>query len=370
MQELVTLLEWINLESPTSHQAGVNAMMDLAQADCTRNGLATERVAGTDGMGDMLVVRAGPQIADNGVLVLAHLDTVHPCGTKEVNLAVRIDGDRLYGPGAYDMKGGAWIALEAIKEVARTKSASSPITLLFTPDEEIGSPTSRRLIEDLARRSAAVLVPEPARNNGSCVTGRKGVGRFDIEIYGREAHAGLNHNLGRSAISEAARQILDIEAMTDYQRGATMTIGMVKGGSAANVIPRQASFSVDLRVATMEDAAFYEHRIRGLKPYDPDVMVIVNGSMNRPPMERTLAGVALYEKARELAANIGFLLPEQRLSGGGSDGNFTAALGIPTLDGLGVDGDGAHTLREHLLISSIEPRRRLLVRLLQSSLRS
>jgi len=264
------------------------------------------------------------------------------------------------------MKGGAWIALEALKEVTRTNSASRPLTLLFTPDEEVGSPTSRRLIEELARRSTAVLIPEPARNNGSCVTGRKGVGRFDVEIEGVEAHAGLNHDRGRSAISEAVRQIPAIEALTDYERGVTVTVGLIRGGSGANVVPRKASFSVDLRVVTMADAAYFEDRIRGLTPHCPDVKVTVTGGINRPPMERTPEGVALYEKARRLAEEIGFLLPEQKLTGGGSDGNFTAALGIPTLDGLGVDGDGAHTMREHLLISSVEPRRRLLVRLLQN----
>jgi len=366
MQEIATLLEWIDIESPTSHRAGVNAMMDLVQDEGRRGGLAAERVAGTDGMGDMLLLRAGPHLDGPGVLVVAHLDTVHPCGTKDAGLPIRIDGDRLYGPGAYDMKGGAWIALEAIKEIERTKSASRPVAFLLTPDEEVGSPTSRKLIEDLARRSSAVLVVEPARNSGSCVTGRKGVGRFDVEIEGREAHAGLNHELGRSAVSEAARQILHIEAMTDYERGVTATVGLISGGSALNVIPRKTSFSVDLRIATMADAGIFEERIRGLKPHGPDIRLSVTGGINRPPMERTPAGIALYEKARLYAEEIGFALPEQTLSGGGSDGNFTAALGVPTLDGLGVDGDGAHTMREHVLISSINPRRKLLVRLLQT----
>lgn len=366
MHDISTLLKWIKTESPTSHRAGVNAVMDLAQTDAVRQGLAAERVPGIDGMGDMLLLRGGPDVTSDGVLMLAHLDTVHPCGSVDGEMPVRIDGDRLYGPGAYDMKGGAWIALEALKEVTRTKSASRPLSLLLTPDEEIGSPTSRSLIEDLARRSSAVLVAEPARNNGSCVTGRKGIGRFDIEIEGIEAHAGLNHDLGRSAISEAARQIMAIEAMTDYERGVTVTVGLISGGSAANVVPRRASFSVDLRIVTMSDAVRLGDRIHRLKPYDPNIKVTVTGGINRPPMERSPAGVALYERARMLADEIGFALPEQRLTGGGSDGNFTAALGVPTLDGLGVDGDGAHTMREHLLISSIEPRRRLMARLLQT----
>lgn len=211
-----------------------------------------------------------------------------------------------------------------------------------------------------------MLVTEPARDNGCCVTGRKGVGRFEVEVEGRPAHSGGRHEAGRSAIREAAHQILTIEGMTDYGRGVTTCVGLMRGGTAANVIPQKAFFSIDLRVVTQADGEEFERRILGLKPHDPDVRVRVTGGMNRPPMERTPAVARLYQHAFELAGAIGFNLPEQPLTGGGSDGNFSAALGVPTLDGLGVDGDGAHTLHEYALIPSIEPRRKLMARLLET----
>ena len=366
MTDLSALTAWINTESPTHHGPGVNAMMDLVAAEARGADLAVERTAGRGGLGDMLVLRAGPENGEKSILVLSHLDTVHPVGTKERDLPVRAEGDRLYGPGAYDMKGGAWLAFQAFKEAAKSGLVRRPLTFLFTPDEEIGSPTSRAAIEDLSRQADFVLVTEPARDNGCCVTGRKGVGRFEVNVEGRPAHSGSRHQDGRSAVREAARQIIAIEEMTDYARGVTTCVGMMKGGTAANVVPQKAWFSVDLRVVTVADGIEFEKRILGLKPHDRDVRVSVTGGMNRPPMERTEAVAALYRHASELAGVIGFALPEQRLTGGGSDGNFSAALGVPTLDGLGIDGDGAHTLQEYALISSIEPRRKLMARLLET----
>ncbi|WP_342362897.1 M20 family metallopeptidase [Terrarubrum flagellatum] len=366
MIDLSALIAWVNTESPTHHVAGVNAMMDLVAAEARGAGVDVERIAGRQGLGDMLLLRAGPRNGAKGIAVLSHLDTVHPVGTKDVDLALRTEGDRLYGPGVYDMKGGAWLAFQAFKEAAKSGLARRPMSFLFTPDEEIGSPTSRAAIEDVSRDAAFVLVTEPARDGGRCVTGRKGVGRFEVHVEGRPAHSGGKHELGRSAIREAARQILAIEDMTDYARGVTTCVGLMRGGTAANVIPQKASFSVDLRVVTVADGEEFERRILGLKPHDPDVRVIVSGGMNRPPMERTADVASLYAHARELAAVIGFDLGEQPLTGGGSDGNFSAALGVPTLDGLGVDGDGAHTLQEYALISSVEPRRKLMARLLET----
>ena len=205
---------------------------------------------------------------------------------------------------------------------------------------------------------------EPARDGGRVVTCRKGVGRFQVEIEGRPSHAGSRHPDGRSAIREAALLITAIEGLTDYARGVTTNVGMISGGTADNVVPQRCGFSVDLRVVTDEDGAAYAAHILGLAPNGPDMRVRVTGGMNRPPYERTDGNVALLERAQALAAGIGLDLKETGRTGGGSDGNFTAALGVPTLDGLGIDGDGAHTLAEYALVSSIRPRRDLMAALL------
>lgn len=357
---------WIALESPTTHAPGVNGMMDLVAGEVEGLPIAVERIPGRDGLGDALILRAGLNNGEKAVAVMSHLDTVHPVGTSAKDLPVRIDGDRLYGPGVYDMKGGAWLALQAFKDVAKAGSARRPLTFLFTPDEEIGSPTTRSVIEDIGRQSMAVLVTEPAREGGKIVTARKGVGRFEVKIEGRPSHSGSRHADGRSAIREAAHQILAVEGMTDYARGITTSVALVGGGTAANVIPQHAWFSVDLRVTNLADGVAMENLILGLKPRDPDVKVIVSGGMNRPPYEKSPEVAGLFETARGIAAGIGFELKDCPMTGGGSDGNFTAALGVPTLDGLGIDGDGAHTLNEHALISSIAPRRALIKGLLEA----
>jgi glutamate carboxypeptidase len=366
MMPLRSLIAWVSIESPTRHAAGVNAMIDRVAAEAEAANLAAERIPGREGLGDMLVLRAGPANGEAPLVVASHLDTVHPVGTAAGDLPVRVEGDRLYGPGVYDMKGGAWLAFEAFKAVAASGNAKRPLVFLFTPDEEIGSPTSRGVIEALSRGARAMLVTEPARDGGKCVTGRKGVGRFEVNIEGRPAHAGSKHELGRSAIREAARHVLAIEGMTDYARGVTTTIGMISGGTAANVTPQKAWFCVDLRVVTVADGIAFERAIHALRTHDPDIRLTITGGMNRPPMERDAATIALYEEARRHAAGLGFDLGEVALAGGGSDGNFSAALGTPTLDGLGIDGDGAHTLEEYGLISSIAPRQALMERLLSS----
>lgn len=357
---------WLALESPTNHTPGVNGMMDLVAAEVEGLPIAVERRPGRDGLGDMLILRAGLDNGEPAVALMSHLDTVHPVGTSARELPVRIEGDRLYGPGAYDMKGGAWLALQAFKDVAKAGSARRPMVFLFTPDEEIGSPTSRGTIEEIGKASAAVLVTEPAREGGKIVTARKGVGRFEVRLEGRPAHSGSRHADGRSAIREAAHQILAIEAMTDYARGITTSVALVGGGTAANVIPQHAWFSVDCRVTSLADGAMMENRILGLTPRDPDVAIRVTGGMNRPPYEKSMAVADLFETARQIAAKIGFDLQDCPMTGGGSDGNFTAALGVPTLDGLGIDGEGAHTLKEYALLSSIAPRRALIKGLLET----
>lgn len=361
-----SLTQWTAIESPTRHVPGLNAMMNLVFSEAASAGIAAERLAGRDGLGDMVILRAGPNNGEKPILVLSHLDTVHPVGTKERDLVIRVEGDRLYGPGIYDMKGGAWLAFEAFRQAAANGKVQRPLVYLFTPDEEIGSPISRPVIEALASQAAYVLVTEPAREGGKCVTGRKGVGRFDIHVEGRPAHSGSRHPDGRSAIREAARLVLQIEAMTDYASGVTTTVGMIEGGTAANVIPQKCWFCADLRVVTEADGRLYAEKILGLTAFNPDVTVTVTGGMNRPPMERKPDIAALYDHARAQAEKLGIALGEVPLTGGGSDGNFTAALGVPTLDGLGIDGDGAHTLQEYGLLSSVEPRMRLMRALLET----
>jgi glutamate carboxypeptidase len=229
----------------------------------------------------------------------------------------------------------------------------------------VGSPTSRDLIVALAREAKYVLVTEPAREGGKIVTARKGVGRFEVKLEGRPAHSGSRHADGRSAIREAAHQILAVEGMTDYARGITTSVALMGGGTAANVIPQHAWFSVDLRVTSAADGVAMESRILGLTPHDPDVKIRISGGMNRPPYEKSAKGAALFETARKVAAGIGFDLQDCAMTGGGSDGNFTAALGVPTLDGLGVAGDGGHALHEHVIISSLPERAALLAGLLR-----
>jgi glutamate carboxypeptidase len=363
---LDTLLTWIRTESPTSEPAGVNRMMDLVIAELAGAPVAVERVPGHEGLGDALILRAGPRTDAPGILVMSHLDTVHPVGTIDADLPLRIEGDRLYGPGVYDMKGGAWLALAAFREVAAAGRATRPLVFLVTPDEEIGSPMTRPLIESLARDAACALVTEPARDGGRIVTSRKGVGRFDVHVEGRPAHAGSRHREGRNAIHEAAAQILAIEALTDYTRGITTTVGMIAGGTAVNTVPQHCRFPVDLRVETVADGEAMAAAIRGLVPRHADFRLTITGGMNRPPYERSEGTSKLFDHARILSAELGFDLVSSDRVGGGSDGNFTAALGTPTLDGLGIDGDGAHTLQEYGLISSIAPRRNLLRRLLET----
>jgi len=354
---------WVEIESPTGEVAAVNRMIDRVAADLAGVPVRIERQPGRPGFGDTLVARTDGDGA--GILILSHIDSVHPIGTLKTS-PCRRDSDRLYGPGIYDMKGGAYLALDAFRRVLREKTARLPITYLFTPDEEVGSPCSRERIEREARRARYVLVTEPARDGGKVVTARKGVGRFEAAATGVPAHSGSRHRDGHSAIDEIARQILAIAAMTDYARGITTNVGKISGGTAPNVVPEHCWISIDLRVPDEGAGEEMQAKILGLTSADPGVKLEVTGGMNRPPFKKTPAGAALFHHAQELAREMGFELAEAATTGGGSDGNFTAALSVPTLDGLGIDGDGAHTGWEHALVSSIEPRTRLMQRLLET----
>jgi glutamate carboxypeptidase len=280
-------------------------------------------------------------------------------------LPFRIEGDSAFGPGIYDMKGGAYLAYHAFAQLsAANERPPHGVTQLYVSDEEIGSPTSRALIEAEGHKAKYVLVTEPARDGGKIVTGRKGVARFEVFVAGVPAHAGTRPEDGRSAIRELATVIQTLEAMNDLKRGVTVNVGVIRGGTRPNVIAEQAYAEVDMRVPTLADADELVPKILNLKSRSEGVSVRVIGELNRPPYEKGNAGAALYEHARGLAAEIGFDLVDTS-TGGGSDGNFTAAF-TATLDGLGVDGKGAHTHTEQMYISSIEPRARLLHRLYQT----
>ena len=355
---------WVELETPTEAPEQVNLLANLV-ADGYRDLPATiERVAGRDGCGDHLVARSSWGQDRPGILVLSHLDTVHPLGFIE-RLPFRIEGDSAFGPGIYDMKGGAYLAYHAFRQLCAAPERSPlGVTQLYVSDEEIGSPTSRELIEAEGRKAKYVLVTEPARDGGKIVTGRKGVARFEVFIKGVPAHAGSRPQDGRSAIRELGNIIQTLEALNDLKRGVTVNVGVVRGGTRPNVIAEEAYAEVDMRVPTIADADELVPKILGLKSRTEGVSVKVTGGLNRPPYEKSNAGAALFEHAKALAGEIGFELVDTA-TGGGSDGNFTAPH-TATLDGLGVDGQGAHTHYEQIYISSIEPRARLLHRLYQT----
>jgi glutamate carboxypeptidase len=274
----------------------------------------------------------------------------------------RVEDGRAYGPGTYDMKAGLTIFLTLMEY--RLSGPTRPVRALFTSDEEIGSPTSRGLIEDLARQCAYALVLEPPLADGSLKTARKGVGRFRLEVQGRAAHAGVAPQEGRNAIVELAHQILRIQELQDLQAGTTLNVGVIQGGTTSNVVPAAAFADIDVRAAALAEAERVERALRSLEPVTPGTRMSVSGSFGRPPMERSPAIAALFDQARGIGRALGRELSEGS-TGGGSDGNFTAALGVPTLDGLGVRGGGAHADDEHILIDSLTERAALLDALLR-----
>jgi glutamate carboxypeptidase len=355
---------WVEIETPTEAPDQVNRLTAMVAEGYRALPASIERVAGHSGCGDHIVARSSWGQDMPGILVLSHLDTVHPLGFIE-RLPFRIEGDVAFGPGIYDMKGGAYLAYHAFAQLCISPRRSPlGVTQLYVSDEEIGSPTSRALIEAEGRKAKYVLVTEPAREGGKIVTGRKGVARFEIFVKGVPSHAGTRPEDGRSAIRELGHIIQALEAMNDPKRGVTVNVGVVRGGTKPNVIPEEAYAEVDMRIPSIADADELVPKILNLQSRSEGVSVKVTGGMNRPPYEKGNAGAALYQHARTLAAEIGFDLVDTT-TGGGSDGNFTAAH-TATLDGLGVDGKGAHTHYEQIYISSIEPRARLLHRLYQT----
>ncbi len=358
---------WVAIESPTQDADAVNRVAAHAENLLRTIGAGIERIPGENGIGDILIGRVPGTANGPGILLLGHMDTVHPVGTLAGPLPMRVEGDRAYGPGIYDMKGGNAIAFSALAHLHATgRRPHLPVTVMMIPDEEIGSPFSRTYIESEARKHAIVLVVEPSGDFGRITIARHGIARYHLKTTGIPAHAGAYHAKGRSAIREMARQVLAIEAMTDYDRNITLNVGIIEGGTHENMVPLSCTAIVYCLVPLPEDEAEVRAKLLALKSYDPDVKLEVTPGLYRPSFVKSPAIQKLYDHAAALAREVGFEVKGERVAGGGSDGNFTGALGVPTLDGLGVLGDGPHTHQEYLLVSCLVPRTKLLVRLFET----
>jgi glutamate carboxypeptidase len=363
---IVSLLtRLVKAESPTHDKAAIDQLGSLIASELRR--LGGEVVySHQEQAGDHIIARwnASNEQRSDGILVLCHMDTVHPLGSLAKN-SCRVADGRLYGPGAQDMKAGIAIFLSTVKTLQEHNAlpAGRPLTALITSDEETGSRTSRPLIEELAKDSGLVMCLESAMPNGALKTWRKGVGGYEIIAHGRAAHAGGEHAQGRNAIEELAHQVIAIQGLTDYERGTTLNVGVFQGGTVSNVVPSRARAAVDLRVLDQAEADRVEQALHALKPVLKGTSLEIHGGMNRPPMPRDARMAAAFEKAKAIAAGIGLELSEGG-TGGGSDANFAAPLGVPVLDGLGAIGEGLHSDREYVLISSLAPRAALLAALI------
>ncbi len=360
---LAELSAWVRMETPSTDAGAVNRLMDVAEGELARAGAALTRIPGRDGFGDNLIARTPGEGAP--ILVAGHLDTVWSHGTL-TDMPYNVDGAKAHGPGIYDMKAGSFLAFHAVRSILTQKTRTRrPVTLLLTPDEEVGSPTSRDLIEREGAQAATVLIPEPAGPGGACVTARKGVGRFVLRVEGRGSHAGSAFQDGASAIVELAHQILALHGMVDVDDGITLNAAPIWGGSRPNVIAPDGGCEIDLRVNSVADGQRMEQALLALTARTAGCRVTVEGGMNRPPFAEDAGIRSLYEHARGLAKQVGIDLPKQH-RGGGSDGNFTAALGVPTLDGLGCPGAGAHASHEHILWQQLAPRAAFMAALLET----
>ena len=355
-----TITQLARHESPSTDKTALDRCADLLATLCVEAGGRVTRLP-RERAGDHLLVEFG--CGERQLLVLGHYDTVWPVGQLE-RMPIALRDGRLSGPGVYDMKAGLAVGLLALHALQdRGRGTSLRIAFLITSDEEVGSLESRAVIEDEARRSDAVFVLEPALADGRVKTGRKGVGVYELTVAGVSAHAGGDPGKGASAIHELARQILVVTALQDLSRGVSVNVGCIEGGTRSNVVAERAWAEVDVRVPTLEDAARVETLMRSLAPTDPRIGLRVTGGINRPPFERTPGVARLFEVARTLAGEIGLALGEGS-TGGASDGNFTGALGVPTLDGLGAVGDGAHALHEYVVVDELPARAALLAGLL------
>jgi len=363
---LVRLLgRMVEIESPSHEKAAVDRFGAMIAAEWRQRGarvrLLRQREFGGHVLADLWLGSGRPK---GQLLVLGHLDTVYSLGTL-VKTPFRVAQGRAWGPGAFDMKGGHVIALAAVDALRTLRiTPRKRIVCLWTSDEEIGSATSRRAIESAARQSDAVFVLEPASGgDGRLKTERKGVGEAEMIVTGRSAHAGIDPESGVNAVHELALQIVRLLKLNDPQRGITVQVNVIDGGTATNVVADHARASIDLRVVRAADAVLLNRRVRALRPILRGAQLEIRGGINRPPMERTPEAHALFVHAQELAREMGITLCEAS-TGGGSDGNFTAAIGIPTLDGLGAVGGGAHSPHEHIMLRSLSERAALLAGLL------
>lgn len=359
-----TIRQLVEIESPSDNKPAVDQLGALLAGRFEKIG-GHAKFHRAQKFGDHLQV----DFADGRgkpVLLLGHIDTVYPMGTLST-MPCRVAEGRLWGPGVLDMKSGIALILHALEGLRswHNDSMPRPVTVLLVSDEEVGSDSSRRITESLARKSETVLVLEPSYGiKGAVKTARKGVGEYTIKVTGKAAHSGLDFDKGESAIVELAKQITAISKLVDLKRGLTLNVGLVSGGTRTNVIPAQATASLDVRVAKMKDAAVIDRQLRALKPFNRKCKLEVAGGVNRPPMERSAGVAALYKQASEIAKQLGWKLEEASV-GGGSDGNFTASLGIPTLDGLGGVGEGAHATHESIILSELPRRAALLAELIE-----
>jgi glutamate carboxypeptidase len=356
------LRAWVECESPTWDAAAVNRMLDLAARDLAVAGATIERIAGRSGFGGCIRARfPHPKQGQPGILISGHVDTVHPVGTL-AKLPWRREGSKCYGPGIFDMKGGNYLSLEAIRQLQRASFATPlPVTFLLTPDEEVGTPSTRDIIEAEAARNKYVLVPEPARGETGVVTGRYAIARFNLEATGKPSHAGATLAAGRSAIREMARQIIAIDAMTTED--CTFSVGIVHGGQWVNCVASRCSGEALSMAKRQEDLDRGVEKMLALSGTTDEVAFTVTRGVTRPVWDPNEKTMALFEKARAVARTLEVDLTHSS-AGGGSDGNFTGAMGIATLDGLGVRGAGAHTLEEHIEVDSLAERGRLMAGLL------
>jgi glutamate carboxypeptidase len=365
-QIVETIQQLVEIESPSDVKAAVDRMgAVLASRFEEIGGRVNVHPAEKAGNNLQVDFKAAGSGKRKPVLLLGHLDTVYPIGTIS-KMPCRVAKGRVWGPGVLDMKSGIALALHVMGAL-REWGLSRPVTLLLVSDEEIGSKSSRAITEKLAQAASGVLVLEPAYGlHGAVKTSRKGVADYTIKVTGKAAHSGLDFERGQSAVLELAKQILEISKLVDLKRGITLNVGKISGGTRVNVVPAEATALLDLRVATVRDGVRVDRKLLGLKPFNRKCKVVVSGEFNRPPMERTAGVASLYARAREIAAGLGWNLTEAAV-GGGSDGNFTAALGIPTLDGLGGVGEGAHAEHESVVIAELPRRAALLAGMIQES---
>jgi len=356
----------VETESPSGDKEGSAEVVSLlASAAGSISAVGSVEKITSEEFGEHVQMRAFVESDGAPIVILGHTDTVHPIGAIKER-PWRAEGNRIYGPGIFDMKANLALALEALRACEATGACpQSPVTVLFTCDEESGSPSGRALVEAAAKNARAVLVLEPPASGGRVKTARKGTGMFTIKVLGKASHAGLDPEKGVSAVLELARQTIRLHNLNDPATGTTVMVTVAHGGTHSNVVPDLAAAEIDVRFSSAAEAARIENAILNLKPFDERAQLEMSGGINRPPLERTEGVNQLYDHAKSLAAMLNFELGEASV-GGASDGNFVGALGVPVLDGLGIEGDGAHAAHEHIVVDNISLRGALLAGMIAS----